>query len=89
MANSIAEEKKAVDTGYWHLWRFNHELKAEGKNPFTLDSKEPTGTVKEFLEGENRYLMLKKAYPETAEKLFAKAEKDLADRYETYKKMAE
>jgi len=89
MSNTIFEEKKAVQTGYWHLWRFNPELKAEGKNPFTLDSKEPTGTVREFLEGENRYLMLKKAYPETAEQLFAKAEKDLADRYETYKKMAE
>ena len=89
MSNTIFEEKKAVTTGYWHLWRFNPELKAEGKNPFTLDSKEPTGTVREFLEGENRYLMLKKAYPEVAEQLFAKAEKDLADRYETYKKMAE
>ena len=54
MANSIAEEKKAVETGYWHLWRFDPSLKEEGKNPFTLDSKEPTGTVREFLEGENR-----------------------------------
>ena len=89
MANTILEEKKAVTTGYWHLWRFNPDLKAEGKNPFTLDSKDPTGTVREFLEGENRYLMLKKAYPEVAEELFAKAEKDLADRLETYKKMAE
>ena len=89
MSNTIFEEKKAVATGYWHLWRFNPQLKAEGKNPFTLDSKDPTGTVREFLEGENRYLMLKKAYPEVAEELFAKAEKDLADRLETYKKMAE
>ncbi|MBR4892878.1 MAG: pyruvate:ferredoxin (flavodoxin) oxidoreductase [Clostridia bacterium] len=89
MANTIFEEKKAVATGYWHLWRFNPELKEQGKNPFILDSKDPTGTVKEFLEGENRYLMLKKAYPEIAEELFAKAEKDLADRLATYKKMAE
>ncbi len=89
MSNTIFEEKKAVATGYWHLWRFNPQLKAEGKNPFTLDSKDPTGTVREFLEGENRYLMLKKAYPEVAEELFQKAEKDLADRLETYKKMAE
>ncbi|MBE7011768.1 MAG: pyruvate:ferredoxin (flavodoxin) oxidoreductase [Ruminococcaceae bacterium] len=88
MANTIAEEKKAVQTGYWHLWRYNPELKAEGKNPFTLDSKEPTGTVAEFLEGENRYLMLKKAYPEVAVELFDKAEKDLLDRYEVYKRMA-
>ncbi len=89
MANSINEEKKAVQTGYWHLWRYNPELKEEGKNPFILDSKEPTGTVREFLEGENRYLMLKKAYPEAAEQLFEKAEKDLAERYETYKKKAQ
>ena len=88
MANTIAEEKKAVVTGYWHLWRYNPELKAEGKNPFILDSKEPTGTVKDFLEGENRYLMLKKSNPDHAVELFDKAEKDLFERYETYKKMA-
>ncbi|MBE7032190.1 MAG: pyruvate:ferredoxin (flavodoxin) oxidoreductase [Ruminococcaceae bacterium] len=88
MANTIAEEKKAVQTGYWHLWRYNPMLKEEGKNPFILDSKEPTGTVKEFLEGENRYLMLKKAFPEVAAQLFDKAEKDLIERYEIYKKKA-
>lgn len=88
MANTIAEEKKAVQTGYWHLWRYNPLLKEEGKNPFILDSKEPTGTVKEFLEGENRYLMLKKAFPEVAVQLFDKAEKDLMERYEIYKKKA-
>ena len=89
MANSIAEEKKAVDTGYWHLWRYNPELKDEGKNPFTLDSKEPTGQIRDFLEGENRYLMLKQAFPDVAEDLFTKAEKDLLERYENYKRMAE
>ena len=88
MANTIAEEKKAVQTGYWHLWRYNPLLKEEGKNPFILDSKEPTGTVKEFLEGENRYLMLKKAFPEVAAQLFDKAEKDLIERYDIYKKKA-
>ncbi len=88
MANSIAEEKKAVDTGYWHLWRYNPTLKDEGKNPFTLDSKEPTGQIRDFLEGENRYLMLKQAFPEVAEDLFTKAEKDLLERYENYKRMA-
>ncbi len=88
MSNTIFEEKKAVETGYWHLWRYNPLLKEEGKNPFILDSKEPTGTVKEFLEGENRYLMLKKANPERALQLFDKAEKDLFDRYEVYKRMA-
>ncbi len=89
MANSIAEEKKAVDTGYWHLWRYNPELKDEGKNPFILDSKEPTGKVRDFLEGENRYLMLAQAFPEVAEELFTKAEKDLLERYENYKRMAQ
>ena len=89
MANSIAEEKKAVDTGYWHLWRYNPDLKEEGKNPFILDSKEPTGQVRDFLEGENRYLMLKQAFPEVAEDLFSKAEKDLLERYENYKRMAQ
>ena len=88
MANSIAEEKKAVDTGYWHLWRYNPTLKEDGKNPFILDSKEPTGTVRDFLEGENRYLMLKQTFPEVAEELFTKAEKDLLERYENYKRMA-
>ena len=88
MANSIAEEKKAVDTGYWHLWRYNPTLKEEGKNPFILDSKEPTGTVREFLEGEGRYLMLKQTFPDIAEELFSKAEKDLLERYENYKRMA-
>ena len=89
MANSIAEEKKAVDTGYWHLWRYNPTLKEEGKNPFILDSKEPTGQVRDFLEGENRYLMLKQAFPDVAEELFTKAEKDLLERFETYKRMAD
>ena len=89
MSTTIAEEKKAVETGYWHLWRMNPALKDEGKNPFILDSKDPTGTVREFLEGENRYLMLKKAYPEVAEQLFEKAEKDQADRLASYKKMAQ
>ncbi len=89
MANSIAEEKKAVDTGYWHLWRYNPELADEGKNPFVLDSKEPTGKVIDFLMGENRYLMLKKAYPDVADQIFAKAEKDLIDRYEVYKRKAQ
>ncbi len=89
MANTILEEKKAVQTGYWHLWRYNPLLKEEGKNPFILDSKEPTGSIREFMEGENRYLMLKKAYPEIAVQLFDKAEKDLIERYEIYKKNAE
>ncbi len=88
MGNSIAEEKKAVECGYWHLWRFDPTLAEEGKNPFVMDSKEPTGNVKDFMLGENRYLMLQKGYPAIAEQLFDKAEKDLAARYAAYQRMA-
>ena len=89
MANSIAEEKKAVETGYWHLWRYIPDYKDQGKNPFVLDSKEPTGQIKDFMMNENRYLMLQKAYPDIASDLFDKAEKDLIERYEIYKHMAQ
>ena len=83
MGNSIAEEKKAVECGYWHLWRYNPEA-PEGTNPFTLDSKAPQGSIQDFMKGENRYLQLLKAFPDEAQGLFDKAEKDLTDRYEIY-----
>ena len=89
MAKSQLEEKKAVETGYYPLYRFNPEAKEEGKNPFTLDSKEPKGDFEEFLMGETRYATLKKQFPEEAERLFAKAKEDVEERYETYKKLAE
>ena len=89
MANSIAEEKMAVETGYWHLWRYIPDNAAQGKNPFILDSKEPTGAIRDFMMNENRYLMLQKAYPDIAGQLFDKAEKDLLERYEVYKRMAQ
>ena len=89
MANSQAEQKKAVDCGYWQLYRFNPALKEEGKNPFTLDSKEPTGDFKEFLTGEVRYAALAKVFPELADSLFDKTQADAKARYETYKKLAE
>ena len=76
------EEKKAVECGYWHLYRYNPTLKLEGKNPFTLDSKAPTKDYKEFLMGEVRYNSLVKQNPERAEKLFDKAIKNAADRYD-------
>ena len=88
MANTIKEEKKAVEAGYWHLWRYDPQLKDEGKNPFILDSKEPTGSVREFMQGENRYLLLARSFPTIADQLFDKAEKDLLERYENYKRMA-
>ena len=89
MGNSIAEEKKAVDTGYWHLYRYNPALKAEGENPFKLDSKAPTKPYREFLDGEVRYTSLKKLFPERAENLFDLAEEQAKARYEGYVKLAE
>ncbi len=88
MGYSIAQEKHAVDTGYWHLYRFNPDLKAEGKNPFTLDSKTPTKPYREFLEGEVRYTSLERAFPDRADVLFEKAERDARERYEAYLRLA-
>ena len=88
MGKTQAEEKKAVDTGYWQLYRFNPDLKAEGKNPFTLDSKEPTGNYQDFLAGETRYKTLKKMFPAEAEVLFVKAEQEAKERLEGYKERA-
>jgi pyruvate-ferredoxin/flavodoxin oxidoreductase len=82
MSIAQTEEKKAVQAGYWHLYRFNPQLKAEGKNPFTLDSKAPTADYKEFLMGEVRYNALARQNPERATKLFDKAVKNAADRYD-------
>ena len=85
MGKSQAEEKKAVECGYWHLWRFNPALIEEGKNPFSLDSKEPNwANFHDFLMGEVRYLSVKKAYPNEAEELFAEAQKMAQLRYKTY-----
>jgi pyruvate-ferredoxin/flavodoxin oxidoreductase len=88
MTKSQDEEKKAVDCGYWQLYRFNPALADEGKNPFSLDSKEPTGDYQEFLVGETRYASLKKAQPAVAEALFAKTEADSKARLEKYKNLA-
>ena len=89
MGCSQLEEKKAVDCGYWGLYRFNPELKEAGKNPFSFDSKEPTANFKDFLMGEVRYASLAKQFPEDAEALFAKTEQDAKERLENYKKLAE
>jgi pyruvate-ferredoxin/flavodoxin oxidoreductase len=82
MVNCQAEMKKAVDCGYWNMFRFNPALKAEGKNPFSLDSKAPTGDYKEFILNEARYSSLTRSFPERAEELFAKAEAASVARYE-------
>ncbi|RPI72137.1 MAG: pyruvate:ferredoxin (flavodoxin) oxidoreductase, partial [Desulfobacteraceae bacterium] len=88
MGKSQEEEAKAVEAGYWTLYRFDPRRKEKGENPFILDSKEPTGNFKEFLMGEVRYSSLTRTFPENAEKLFKKAEEDMKDRFETYKRLA-
>ncbi len=89
MGTSLAEEKKAVETGYWHLYRYNPVLKEQGKNPFVLDSKEPKGGFKDFLKGEVRYSQLANVFPDIAEEMFDNAEKHAVERYQTYKRLAE
>ena len=88
MGKTQLEQKLAVDSGYWPLYRFNPELADEGKNPFTLESKAPDGTIQEFLSGENRYAMLERFYPEFSKAYRAKIETDLGKRYETLKHLA-
>ena len=87
MGKTQRREKEAVASGYWHLWRFNPLLKEEGKNPFSLDSKDSTESFQEFLQGEVRYASLKKAFPEDADRLYAEAEEAAKERLESYKKM--
>ena len=85
MSKSQTEEKLAVECGYWDLFRYNPALKEEGKNPFSLDSKEPDySKFQEFLQGEVRYASLQKALPEKAAELYAKTEADAKNRRETY-----
>lgn len=89
MGKSQYEEKLAVDSGYWPLYRYNPRLAKEGKNPFQLDYKEPDGTVHDFLMREIRYAALTKTFPEEAKKLHKQLEENVNSRYQTYKRMAE
>lgn len=89
MGTTIQQEKFAVETGYWHLYRYDPRLKEEGKNPFILDSKEPSKPFMDFLNSEVRYTSLRRTFPEVAEELFKAAEQDAKERYEKYKRMAE
>ncbi len=83
------EAKLAVKSGYWHLYRFDPRRKAEGKNPFTLDSKEPSVPLRDFLKGEVRFSSLARSFPEQAKALLERAETQAADTWELYKKLAE
>ncbi len=90
MGTSQDEMKKAVECGYWHLYRYDPRRIAEGKNPFQLDSKEPdTDKVMDFLMGENRFASLKNNFPDKADALYAKEVEDVKARYARYKKLAE
>jgi pyruvate-ferredoxin/flavodoxin oxidoreductase len=89
MSHSQLEAKKAVESGYWPLYRYNPDLIKEGKNPFILDYKAPKASFRDFLMGEIRYTSLQNQFPEKAEELFAKAEADAKARLEYYKKLAE
>ncbi len=82
MVNCQAEMKKAVDCGYWNMFRYNPALKAEGKNPFTIDSKPATTSYRDFIMNEARYSQLTRSFPERAEELFTKAEKTSVERYQ-------
>ena len=89
MGKSQAEEAAAVECGYWHLWRYNPELEKQGKNPFTLDSKQPNwDNFEAFLKGEVRYASVMKAYPNEAEQLFAAAKENAQWRYNNYRRLA-
>ena len=89
MGKTQAEQKKAVECGYWHLWRYNPELAEQGQNPFTLDSGEPDWSkFQAFIDGEVRYNSLKKAFPEEAAELFKASEENAKWRYNSYKRMA-
>lgn len=76
-----------MECGYWHLYRCNPALKAEGKNPFTLDSREPTGDIQKFLLGQNCYASLKLSFPGKADELYAKAASDARERPESYQNL--
>ena len=88
MTKSQTEEKNAVDCGYWQLYRYNPTLAAEGKNPFTLDSKDPTGDYQAFIQGEVRYASLRKTEPELADTLYKETEEASKARLAGYKKLA-
>jgi len=88
MGKSQAQAKRAVEAGYWALYRFNPQLKDAGNNPFILDSKEPTANFQEFLQSEVRYSALLRQFPDTAHALFVKAEQDAKERLAAYKRLA-
>ena len=88
MSLAQAKIRHAVAAGYWNLYRYNPLLAEEGKNPLTIDSKDPTGSYQDFIRSEVRYTSLLKTFPEEAEVLFEQAEQDARNRLENYKRLA-
>ena len=89
MGASQREGKKAVEAGYWPLYRYHPDMAKEGKNPFILDSKAPSASYTEFIMGEVRYASLKQQYPDTADELFLRAEREAKDKLAYYQKLSE
>lgn len=87
MGSSILQEKRAVEAGYWHLYRYNPLLRKEGRNPFILDSKEPSSSFRDFLMSEVRYSSLQRTFPDVAAELFSQAEADAAERLREYQRL--
>ena len=89
MGKTVEEEKRAVQSGYWPLYRYDPRLRKDGKNPFQIDSKSPDGSLHEFIMGEVRYSSLVRTFPEEAKKLHKKLEEDIEERYRKYQQLAE
>jgi pyruvate-ferredoxin/flavodoxin oxidoreductase len=89
MGKTQEEEKLAVESGYWPLYRYDPKLALEGKNPFQLDYNEPNGTIHDFLMREVRYAALAKTFPDEAKKLHKRLEDSVVTKYNTYKAMAD
>lgn len=89
MGKSVEQEKKAVEAGYWHLYRYNPVLKQQSKNPFILDSKEPKESFRDYILGEIRFAQIQNTFPDIADELYLKAEQDAKERYETYKRLSD
>lgn len=88
MSTSITQAKRAVEAGYWHLYRYNPQLLEKGEKPFILDSKEPTASFRDFIMSEVRYTSLLNTFPDTAEELFKGAEEFATERLKSYKRLA-
>jgi len=89
MGRTVANEDQAVKAGYWHLYRYNPDQKVDGKSGFTLDSKEPSASFRDFILGQVRYAAIQQQFPEHADHLFTMAEENAKERYDGYKILAD